>query len=223
MDCQMPELDGMEATGEIRRIEALTGRHVPVIAMTAHAMQGDREKCIAAGMDDYISKPVTAAKLNEVLSRWLPRSTSDTSQQNLPSANDLVVPAFFGHKRSESKKWDDSQPPPINWQGLQQSCGEDGALEILRIFVDSSRVILQRLEVAIEAKDAGALKAAAHELKGATASVGSLNMSSVCKKLEEMAKDKSINFIQAGELFKELKGLFDIVISFSQRILVIPK
>jgi len=223
MDCQMPELDGMEATGEIRRIEALTGRHVPVIAMTAHAMQGDREKCIAAGMDDYISKPVTAAKLHEVLSRWLPRAASDTSQQNLPSSNDLIAPAFFGHKRPEKQKWDDTLPPPINWQGLQQSCGEDGALEILRIFVDSSRDILHRLEIGVESKDAAALKAAAHELKGATASVGSQHMSSVCKKMEEMAKDKNINFTQASELLKELKGLFDVVISFSQRVLVIPK
>jgi CheY-like chemotaxis protein len=70
MDCQMPELDGYDATRRIRAAE--NGRRIPIIAMTAHSMPGDRERCVAAGMDDYVSKPVRASQLEAVIKQWLP-------------------------------------------------------------------------------------------------------------------------------------------------------
>ncbi|SEQ27773.1 PAS domain S-box-containing protein [Ectothiorhodospira magna] len=88
MDVQMPEMDGMAATQAIREAEREDGGHIPVIAMTAHAMQGDRERCLAAGMDDYLEKPVNPARLAEVLERWLPIHRPDMKEtsDNAPAA-----------------------------------------------------------------------------------------------------------------------------------------
>jgi CheY-like chemotaxis protein len=74
MDCQMPEVDGFTATRQIRRLEAIEGGHVPIVAMTANAMKGDRERCIQAGMDDYLSKPIQVEALYALLTRYLPDS-----------------------------------------------------------------------------------------------------------------------------------------------------
>jgi CheY-like chemotaxis protein len=84
MDCQMPELDGFDATREIRALEAAGGAHVPIIALTANAMEGDRERCIAAGMDDYLSKPFKRAALHAVLARWVPADAAAADAASVP-------------------------------------------------------------------------------------------------------------------------------------------
>jgi len=82
MDCQMPDMDGYEATMQLRRTEG-SARHTPVIAMTAHTMDGDRERCLQAGMDDYITKPMRLQVLADTLRRWLPIQTHDAGVTRL--------------------------------------------------------------------------------------------------------------------------------------------
>lgn len=91
MDCQMPEMNGFEATAEIRKIESHTKSHTPIIAITAQAYADDKDKCLAAGMDDYISKPVTMEKLNAVLQHWLTKPTPDNMDKDEPHTKSQML------------------------------------------------------------------------------------------------------------------------------------
>jgi CheY-like chemotaxis protein len=84
MDCQMPELDGYQATGAIREAERHSGRHVPIVAMTANAMPEDRMSCLEAGMDDYVTKPVKVDILRDTMERWLSQTTTRENREVLP-------------------------------------------------------------------------------------------------------------------------------------------
>ncbi|MCX7898389.1 MAG: PAS domain S-box protein [Rhodocyclaceae bacterium] len=162
MDCQMPEMDGFAATAAIRRGEE-GARHTPIVAMTANALEGDRERCLAAGMDDYLSKPITRARLMTVLARWLPARKK--SEENAREA------------------WLDAAQ-------LAAATGGDEALarEILAIFAEGLPVLIQRIQDAARAQDEARLAAAAHELKGAAANVGARELARLAADIEAAAK-----------------------------------
>jgi two-component system sensor histidine kinase/response regulator len=161
MDCQMPELDGYAAAREIREREA-GGQRVAIIAVTAHALVGERERAIAAGMDDYVTKPVNPKLLLEALERWWPRVS-------------LVPYSSTGS----------SIPAP-----LQDTTG--GALDpgvrrsqgVVRVFLRHVPEQLRSIAEAIESGNAEALRGAAHKLKGSCLSVGVPRMAALCASLE---------------------------------------
>jgi two-component system sensor histidine kinase/response regulator len=202
MDCQMPEMDGFQATNAIRKAEVLTGRRVPIIAMTANAMEGDRDKCIAAGMDDYISKPVDPKKLQQVVTRWLSqdRQTAATASEGA------------GGNGSKHDFADEDVPlqtineDPINISLLQRTCGEDVAREILEVFMSAAETLLEGMDLARQRRDGRALESLAHQLKGSSAAIGATEMVRLAARMEDAAAQD--NFVQARIIFEALKWSF---------------
>jgi two-component system, sensor histidine kinase and response regulator len=174
MDCQMPEVDGYQATREIRRREG-SERHTPIVAMTAYTMRGDREKCIAAGMDDYIAKPLRLAELRRVLSRLLDGGRGG-GRGGDPS-DEFAEP---------------SVPPdavPLIDEAIVEELLSDGGREegIIDVFLRSSRERLDTLEHAISTGDGAAVARVAHSLKGACATFGANRMASIAAQLDGVA------------------------------------
>ena len=182
MDCQMPEMDGYEATAEIRRLEG-TDRHTPIIAMTAAAMEGDRETCLAAGMDDYITKPVRPEAISAVLDRWI-----------LLPACDEPAPD------SEGQTLD-----PEQIELLRSLDDGDGALlaEIIDEYLTQTTRDRALLAHVASEGDPEALHRAAHALKGASVNVGATALAAVCAEIEARGR-----FGQLGGV-AELLGRFD--------------
>jgi PAS domain S-box-containing protein len=175
MDCQMPELDGFEATQRIRALEALTSAHVPIVALTANAMAGDRERCLAAGMDDYLAKPFNRSDLTAVLRRWIDRAPAQAA-----------APVAANAEQSDAMTFD----PAAFQSALPAGMGVDSPLahRFIRLFVGESAKLLAEIERAAAAADAQAVFRAAHSLKSAGGSVGAGAFAAVARELEALAR-----------------------------------
>jgi CheY-like chemotaxis protein/HPt (histidine-containing phosphotransfer) domain-containing protein len=180
MDVQMPEMDGYQATGAIRELERHTGRHIPVIAMTAHAMKGDREKCLAAGMDDYISKPIRVATLQKVLQmvQLDEREPARTVTAEVPPSGVL---------REDSQEFYDKN------EARRQCLGNDALLErVVQSFLDSIPGSRQVLQLAAANGNLTDLAKAAHALKGAAGSIVAKRCHKAALAVERTAKDGNL-------------------------------
>ncbi len=181
MDCQMPELDGYAATAAIRAFEARAGRpRLPIVALTANALEGDRERCLEAEMDDYISKPFTRDQLVEVLERWLPIANSEVGvrrEEALARQKSQARPA-----RLPAAQLDAGAIARV--RALQQPGGPDVLARIVDIFLSSSPGIVAAIRAAADAGDAAALRQAAHKLKSSSANLGGNSLSEICRQLE---------------------------------------
>ncbi|MDP9442241.1 MAG: response regulator, partial [Actinomycetota bacterium] len=171
MDCQMPVMDGYEATAAIRRSEQPRGRHTPVIAMTAAAMEGDRERCLAAGMDDYLPKPLRPEALAAVLSRWLqppPASGPDPEIDGPAAELDAEILA--------------------NLVGMDAESGFVLLDEVVELLARDTPPRLAQIQRALDTGDARAVREAAHALRGSAATVGATAMVATSSRLEEMGR-----------------------------------
>jgi two-component system sensor histidine kinase/response regulator len=174
MDCQLPVMDGYQATAEIRRREG-TDRHIPIIAMTAAALPGDRERCLAAGMDDYIAKPVLVGDVQAALSRWL--RAEATGPQTSASAD----PA-----ESARGVLDSDRLAELGQLGSAGN-GPEFLSMLVDCFLTRAPTDLASLRAAVQRGDATAIYHVAHRLKGAAATLGSAGMVDLCQELEALA------------------------------------
>ncbi len=186
MDCQMPEMDGYEATRAIRTMEEDKGVHVPIVALTAHAMEGDREKSLESGMDDHLSKPFTLEQLGAMLSAH--SRTGNDSSEHRATGQEQAGPD--GQAAGPDTDLPGSPAAGFDRSALDRirQLDEDGSEELVRTVVThyllESPTTLESLRTAVETSNPGDIQKLAHSLKSASANVGAVSLAELCKQME---------------------------------------
>ena len=215
MDCQMPEMDGYEATRKIRSAEAekntdesesqtvrsnLQHVRIPIVALTANAMPGDREKCLAAGMDEYLSKPINPEELEMILARLLPSTLDDNPYLSMPQRenDNSTDPKFLPLPKTQHQVANpdentpkETNPSPMNLAQLQEwqeLGGPDFMKQMLEQFVSDVDACVREIEHALDQGDHEALAEGAHGLKGICANIGATDLQALAKNLEEFSR-----------------------------------
>ncbi|TWT31312.1 Signal transduction histidine-protein kinase BarA [Posidoniimonas corsicana] len=185
MDIQMPVLDGFAATAEIRRLEADTGRRLPIIAMTAHAMKGDRERCLDAGMDDYVSKPFRPAELFAAVEKVPP--SQDQPDGDAPTAAVGGAPAAPAPVSNGAR--------PFDYDRALENVGgcEEMLAEMIDLFAQECPKQMADVEEAWRASDSEALMRAAHTLKGSVALFAAGEAAAAAKRVEFLGRDGKLD------------------------------
>jgi two-component system sensor histidine kinase/response regulator len=188
MDCQMPEMDGFAATRELRKREAADSgnRHLPVVALTANAMDGDRERCLAAGMDDYLSKPLAQAELVSVLAKWLPGGDDKGIAPEVTTRSKSSEPAEVTPAPDHN---------PINSRALDNirnlHGGEAILAKVIDLYLDDSPMILDELRDCVARGLPDEMRKAAHKFKSSSANLGADRLAELCKRLEMLGRSDS--------------------------------
>ncbi len=202
MDCQMPGLDGYETTRIFRGREEGKGTRTPVVALTAYAMAEDRDKCLAAGMDDYLSKPFKLEQLRQMLIKWVgnrntlteptPVDVPDKGLENQNVSDVVVEPSVIEELRM-----------------LEKASGKKFFSKSLQKFFANSPKYIQAMELALEKGDFDSMSFNAHTFKGTSGFMGAIKLSSLCLKMEQKAKKRDSNGLE--NILEEIKNEYQKV------------
>jgi signal transduction histidine kinase/CheY-like chemotaxis protein len=204
MDCQMPEMDGFEATRAIREREG-SGPRTPIVAMTANAMAGDRERCLDAGMDSYLTKPVRPDELTAAVSQWLPLSEISGASTEVPAAKLPAEPAASEQEDADEVLVDRAQLDEL--RAIGGAGGEGFVVELVGMFLTEGQLELGRINDAVDSGEPGAVMQAAHRLKGSALNLGCVSLAVAAEAVELMGRSDSLR--GAGPLVLRLGGSFD--------------
>jgi signal transduction histidine kinase/DNA-binding response OmpR family regulator len=202
MDCQMPVMDGFEATRAIRAREAGANRRVPIVALTANALEGDRDACHTAGMDDYLSKPFSQQQLSALLTRWLPAADAAA-----PAGASTPVVASNAPAPASGDAID-----PNAWTALlalQRPGQPDVLAKLMTTYLQSALDLVAAIKQALEQADAAALHRAAHTLKSSSANLGAVALAARCKTLETLGREGTLP--QAASMLADLERDYALV------------
>ena len=205
-DCHMPNMDGYELTGALRNLELDSEKRLPVVAITANALQGEADRCLASGMDDYLAKPLEMNKLKAMLAKWLPV--------------DHGVAAAPEPETAPAEKTPTEVPNDaiVNVKALTDMFGDDQDMlkEILDEYVPPSRDIIGEIVTAFEAHDAEAVGKAGHKLKSSSRAIGADALADLCAALENAGKGGDWDEVE--KLYPDLHPTFDAVVSFIENL-----
>jgi CheY-like chemotaxis protein len=185
MDCQMPGMDGFEATKAIREAESLLGKRTPIVGLTAHAMEGDRERCLRAGMDDYLSKPTSLDRLWTAISRWQPASDLPSAEGDIPLISLSDVSDFAP-----------ALPPEM-------------LAELMPVFLTETEKSIEEITLAVKASKLKEVTLLAQELETSSLGVGANRVAVVCSEMRTACANKQADSLSS--LLKELTNAFDRV------------
>jgi CheY-like chemotaxis protein len=235
MDVQMPEMDGLEATRQIREMEKATSWHIPIIAMTAHAMPGDRERCLEAGMDDYVSKPLEPKVLFNVLERWVRSGEENIVEAGQDYSSPMeIFPAdlgegLFGESQPTASPATKAPAPffkevpraaaePVNLEAaLHRFEGDrDFLMAMLKEYKDHLPGRLGEIREAAQDADASRLSRLAHNLKGVSLNFNADAVADIALRLEELGKREDLTdaLVLVAQLDAEVHRLEEYLASY---------